>query len=391
MSREHVGKVLYGALFVVLWPAALAVWAWALDRQGFITWGVPLAPAWGAVIALPGLTIAVSAVGTGSHASIDVVAGLGLAAVAANHDILLHALVRRTEALANSWCAWRVGPLRVISHVGWTASAALVGTIGAAMLTGPGYAPQIGLVGAGGLVGALAVGRLLEGRHFARPFGYFGFLLGGLAVLAALATVVSVSATWRLAAALAAMAPLTQAIGRGRCLVQGCCHGREGRGRMAIRVVHPMSRTASVPHLCGTPVWPTQLISAGSNLVIVAVLLRLWALGAPAAFIGGLYLMLMGLTRFAEEGVRGEPQTPVWHRLSIYQWLSILAFLAGAVVTTISSEPVRLAPQLEPAAVWLALIAALVSALAMSVDWPDTKWPMSRLSAPEMARSDPNR
>jgi hypothetical protein len=78
--------------------------------------------------------IAVSSVATGAHASIDVVAGLALAGVAVNHDTILHALVRNCEALANSWRAWRIGPLRVISHAPWTASAAFAGTLGAAML-----------------------------------------------------------------------------------------------------------------------------------------------------------------------------------------------------------------------------------------------------------------
>jgi prolipoprotein diacylglyceryltransferase len=144
-----------------------------------------------------------------------------------------------------------------------------------------------------------------------------------------------------------------------------------------------MSRVSSIPHLSGSPVWPTQLISAGANIAISAVLLRLWVASAPAAVICGFYLVLTGLARFAEEGMRGEPQTPVWRGLSIYQWLSVLVFLGGAVVTTLPSERVILAPRLETAAVWVALVAAVVSATAMSVDWPETKWPMSRLSAPD--------
>ena len=124
------------------------------------------------------------------------------------------------------------------------------------------------------------------------------------------------------------------------------------------------------------------MISAAANVVIAAVLLRAWAAGAPAAFICGLYLVLVGLARFAEEGMRGEPQTPVWRGLSIYQWLSVLVFLGGAALTTLPSGQVSLAPRLEPAAIWVALAAAVVAAAAMSVDWPDTKWPMSRLSAP---------
>jgi prolipoprotein diacylglyceryltransferase len=61
----------------------------------------------------------------------------------------------------------------------------------------------------------------------------------------------------------------------------------------------------------------TQLFSAFANLLIAAVLLRLWAAEAPASLICGLYLVLTGLARFAEEGTRGEPQTPVMAQLTL--------------------------------------------------------------------------
>jgi prolipoprotein diacylglyceryltransferase len=160
----------------------------------------------------------------------------------------------------------------------------------------------------------------------------------------------------------AAAAPLAQAIGRGRCLVQGCCHGGPDAGRFAIRVENPMSRIACVAHLRGTPVGAIQLFSASVNVAIAAVLLRLWGAAAPAGLICGLYLVLTGLARFAEEGSRGEPQTPVLAGLTIYQWLSIAAFVAGAAVAMTPSTPVH-----------------------PSVDWPRTRLPMSLLAPPDTA------
>jgi hypothetical protein len=64
----------------------------------------------------------------------------------------------------------------------------------------------------------------------------------------------------------------------------------------------------------------------------------------------------------------------------IYQWLSLVAFLAGVGVTMIEGAPVHPALQIDAASVWVALAAGAISTLAMSVDWPDTKLPMSRLA-----------
>jgi membrane-associated phospholipid phosphatase len=110
-------------------PSFHVAWAFLAAQVYARRWPLWRVPAYALAV-----IIAVSSVATGAHASIDVVAGLALAGVAVNHDTILHALVRNCEALANSWRAWRIGPLRVISHAPWTASAAFAGTLGAAML-----------------------------------------------------------------------------------------------------------------------------------------------------------------------------------------------------------------------------------------------------------------
>jgi hypothetical protein len=196
-----------------------------------------------------GLVIVASCIGTGSHALIDVVIAVPLFILAATYDAAAQAVIRSGERIANSWRAWRIGPFRVISHASWTAAAAVVGTLSAAMLAGPGNAFPIALVVAAGLVGALLFGQLVEGRHLSRPFGYFGFLIGGIAMLAAL-TVLAGDTAVRLAAAVAAAAPLAQAIGRGRCLVQGCCHGGPHSGRFTIRSSTPC-RASRGSRICG--------------------------------------------------------------------------------------------------------------------------------------------
>jgi protein-S-isoprenylcysteine O-methyltransferase Ste14 len=45
------GKFAYGALFVLAWPALLAVWAQRLDRLGAVPWPAPSALVWAAGLA----------------------------------------------------------------------------------------------------------------------------------------------------------------------------------------------------------------------------------------------------------------------------------------------------------------------------------------------------
>ena len=122
-----------------------------------------------------------------------------------------------------------------------------------------------------------------------------------------------------------------QAIGRLRCLVQGCCHGREAAPKVGIRYTHPRSRVTRLSPLGGVPVHPTPVYSMLANLVIGPILVRLWMLRAPLAFVVGMYFLLSGLARFVEEHYRGEPQTPSYGGLRVYQWLAIAWGVAGAV------------------------------------------------------------
>ena len=76
-----------------------------------------------------------------------------------------------------------------------------------------------------GLVGAAVFAQVLWGSNtLARPYGYWGAVIGGgVGVLIVTFAFGIPSQTIALAAVLCA--PFAQAIGRLRCLVQGCCHG----------------------------------------------------------------------------------------------------------------------------------------------------------------------
>ena len=178
-----------------------------------------------------------------------------------------------------------------------------------------------------------------------------------------------------------APAPLAQAIGRLRCLVQGCCHGRPVFSALGLCVRHPRSRVAALSHLRGVPIHPTQLYSIVGNLCIFAVLWR----HAPGTCIAGLYLVLASLARFAEEQYRGEVQTRTLAGLAIYQWLALGMCVAGMAVSAWPAAPVYQAAQWGWASAALAVAGGAVAAFLMSVDFPRSRARFSRLTVDETA------
>lgn len=187
------------------------------------------------------------------------------------------------------------------------------------------------------------------------------------------------------AQAFACAAPLAQAIGRLRCLVQGCCHGRPVFSALGLCVRHPRSRVAALSHLRGVPIHPTQLYSIVGNLCIFAVLWRMWQAHAPGTCIAGLYLVLASLARFAEEQYRGEVQTRTLAGLAIYQWLALGMCVAGMAVSAWPAAPVYQAAQWGWASAALAVAGGAVAAFLMSVDFPQSRARFSRLTVDETA------
>ena len=148
-------------------------------------------------------------------------------------------------------------------------------------------------------------------------------------------------------AAITIAAPVIQGIGRLRCLVQGCCHGRVAESVPGIRYTDPHSRVCRLANLSGVPVHATPLYSILWNVVVELALLRLVQLNAPCTLICGIYLLLSSAGRFVEEAYRGEPQTATIAGLHLYQWIAVCMSIAGAVVTTVNSSP---ATALDPLA-----------------------------------------
>ena len=174
--------------------------------------------------------------------------------------------------------------------------------------------------------------------------------------------------------------PWIQSIGRLRCLVQGCCHGRPSNDRIGIRFTHPNSRVNKISGLSGVPLHPTQLYSIGTNLFSGLVLIRLYSIGMPSSFIIGIYFILNGIGRFVEESFRGEAQTPYWAGMRIYQWIAIINVLLGIFFTTVQNSGLLLF-QPNIISLFLAIGMGILVTIASGVDFPESNRRFARLTS----------
>ncbi|HET6176354.1 MAG TPA: prolipoprotein diacylglyceryl transferase family protein [Candidatus Sulfotelmatobacter sp.] len=343
--------------FHVLWAVLVA----RLFRPRWIGWTYVTA-------------VAVTCITTGMHYMADVVAAFIIAPLFLEPQRAWEVLRRTTERLANSWREWRIGSLRIINHSVYAGAAGLIQLTVVLSAVGPAVQWKALVTAVAGLIGAGAWAQWVEGSsRLRRPFGFYGGLIGvGVACLC-------FADRWTLLAAHCLGAPWMQAIGRLRCLVNGCCHGRPACDATGIRVLHPQSRVTRLAELTGVPIHATQLYSILCNAALGLLLLRLWISGSPLTVICGLYGIGNGLSRFAEEAYRGEPQTPTVCGLRLYQWLAIGTVIGGAVLTTFHSVP---SPPLHFSLGGFALAAgfAFIAGAAMGVDLPESNRPLARLT-----------
>jgi len=130
-----------------------------------------------------------------------------------------------------------------------------------------------------------------------------------------------------------AVVPLGHAFGRVGCFMHGCCYGKLTHS--CVGVAFPRESpawweqlAASPPLIAQTalkslPVIPTQLFEAAANLVLFAVLYRLYPKHLrQRGFITGCYLVSYATLRFAIEYLRGDPRLAVGP-FSISQTISI--------------------------------------------------------------------
>lgn len=355
-------------------PAFHLTWALLAARVYADRWPKARPVTWTLVAA-----IGVSCVTTGMHALLDVVGGGLLYLVASGRGVIWRVVRAAAEHLANSWREWQCGPVRVLSHGAWAGLAGFVGLGVTVALTGTTHLPMVFLFMAVSIASAAFWAQVVEGSpQLLRPFGYFGSAFGVMA----LAMVVEAwgGTGWLLLAAFGAGAAAAQAVGRVRCLVQGCCHGRESDESVGIRYAHPRSRVVRLAGLGGVALHPTPVYSMGWMLLVCGIVIRLWLAGVPPSFLVGVYFILAGLGRFVEEHFRGEPQTAEFGGLRLYQWLAVLFVVGGAVITTLPGAPVPPPPGLPW---WMAPVlvgAGLLTWVAYGVDLPGSSRRFSRLT-----------
>jgi len=284
------------------------------------------------------------------------------------------------ERLANSWHEWRAGPVRIINHGAYAAAATMAGMLIIEACLGSGaHLVTVATFGSG-ITGAALWAQWIEGSpRLLRPLGFYGGLIGTI-LGAAVSAAWTGTSPWPALAALSVAAPWVQGIGRLRCLVQGCCHGRPTLESLGIRYFHPRSRVFRIEDLRAVSVHATPLYSILWNVLVAMAVGRLYFLRVNSAMIGGVYLILSGLGRFAEEAYRGEPQTPVFAGLRLYQWIAIVTVLAGAVVTTVTDSPIPARAKFNFASLLIAFACAIVAWFVTGVDFPDSNRRFARLT-----------
>jgi prolipoprotein diacylglyceryltransferase len=96
--------------------------------------------------------------------------------------------------------------------------------------------------------------------------------------------------------------------------------------------------------------------------------------------VGGVYLILSGIGRFVEEAYRGEPQTPIFWGLRLYQWIAIVTVFLGAVITTLVRTPITSEPVIHLSSVFVALACGIAAWFVSGVDFPESSRRFARLS-----------
>lgn len=316
---------------------------------------------------------------TGMHSLSDLLAGIIVFAMACYRGLLWLWVRNGAQYFANSWREWHIGPLRIINHALYPGIAAATG-----ILIVYSFVPNMNallVILTCSLICAALWGQLVEGSPaLLRPFGYYGSVIGGAAGVVIVHIQYNLN-PMLLLAALSVAAPWIQAIGRLRCWVQGCCHGKPCAEETGIKYHHPKSRVSLISGYRNIPLHNTQLYSIASNIFTGVILLKLVSVSASGNLITGLALILNGLARFVEEAYRGEIQTRIIYKLRLYQWLALFSILSGVIISAIpgGGSLVLVVTDLLDALPG-ALAGSLLAAFAMGMDFPAGRFRFSRLS-----------
>ena len=212
------------------------------------------------------------------------------------------------------------------------------------------------------LVAAIAGARLFyvlfeePAFYFHYPLRVFSLNQGGLVfyggfVLASLTVIAYVRwkkmQLWQVADIMVVALPLGHAIGRLGCLAYGCCFGRVWEPGLLFPIASPAYETHHQLGLlapgaeCSLPVFPTQLLESGLNLVIFFILLGVARRKRFTGQVFAVYLMLYAPVRFALEFFRADWRGGEFLALSVSQWISIALLGFGLALFHALRRPAR--------------------------------------------------
>ena len=118
---------------------------------------------------------------------------------------------------------------------------------------------------------------------------------------------------------------LAQGFGRIGCFLAGCCYGCPTTSWWG--VTFPAGGIAPA----GIPLIPTQLISAGGDFLLAAVLILFSRHAKRSGDVGAAYLVLYGIGRFLIEFLRNDERGSV-SLLSTSQFISLFILVGGVVL-----------------------------------------------------------
>jgi phosphatidylglycerol---prolipoprotein diacylglyceryl transferase len=132
---------------------------------------------------------------------------------------------------------------------------------------------------------------------------------------------------------------LGHSIGRLGCFAAGCCWGKECH--LPWGVYFRSNDAAPVP--LDKPLHPVQLYESAANLIIFAILYRLFTGSHRPGQVIGLYLVLYSVVRFVIEFFREHEQS-LWGPLSITQWIALGMLVLGAAILLRTRRRTALSP-----------------------------------------------
>jgi phosphatidylglycerol:prolipoprotein diacylglycerol transferase len=272
------------------------------------------------------------------------------------------------------------GKFRIISHGFYSGLAGFVAVLIAGFVIGNNFAVLI-LISCAILGGALFAQLRWGSPSLMRPYGFWGGIIGGTIGMLLIRVSFGVPLYQTMLAA-ALSVPPAQAVGRLRCLEQGCCHGITTSQTLGIRVWQDQSRVVMLSDLKGKPIHATQLYSILFNLWLALLLFAMWySQKFSAPLVIGMYFILTGIERFTEDAYRGEKQTRMSWGLQENQYIAIGALLIGVIISLMpfpASIPALGRKDLN--LLGTALVGGIFTAFAMSMDFPKSKLKFSRLS-----------